>query len=458
MHLFKLILIMVFSILSLFAAEKQSKNLFNMSPKEQIKQFGFANVIVTIKKSDSMTIEGLDSLNDISRISAVQGMQKALLSKMPKKGFTLYKEYKYTPQIYMKINEEILKQLEANPNIEIKTNHILKPILQQSVPRVFPHYNRSSYDGSGYAVAVLDTGVQKTHPFLRGKVVSEACYSGGSIYSSESLCPGGVFSSTANGSGKNCPISLDDDCSHGTHVSGIVAGSNTSFRGVAPGAKIIAIQVFSYYYSLGAYDSDIIDGLERVYALRNRYKIASVNMSLGGGAYVNACTSDPIRPMIRLLKHANIATIVASGNDGYSYQISSPACVPESIAVGSSLDTSDERSYFSNSSSMLDLYAPGSSITSSIVGGGYATWSGTSMATPHVAGAWAVVREAQPNATVDDIERLFKSNGPGITVAGVTRKRIDIDGVLASLGKINYGLDIIPIITNFILTADDIKF
>ena len=104
----------------------------------------------------------------------------------------------------------------------------------------------SGYSGAGQAVAVLDTGVEKNHPLLAGKVVSEACYSSNyPQYGVTSVCPGGVTESTASGSG--APCTGIDSCSHGTHVAGIVAGKNgpsNAPAGVAKDANIIAMQVF----------------------------------------------------------------------------------------------------------------------------------------------------------------------------------------------------------------------
>jgi subtilisin family serine protease len=101
------------------------------------------------------------------------------------------------------------------------------------------------YSGAGRTVAILDTGVDKTHPFLSGKVVSEACYSTNSA-TTTSLCPGGVSQSTAAGSGVNCPTSIGG-CNHGTHVAGIAAGKGATFSGVAKDASIIAIKVFTQF-------------------------------------------------------------------------------------------------------------------------------------------------------------------------------------------------------------------
>ncbi len=155
------------------------------------------------------------------------------------------------------------------------------PFLLQSVPLIRANEAwTAGYTGAGQVVAILDTGVDKNHPALSSKVVSEACYSSG--YSS--LCPGSVPSSVAPDSAlpyiNNCPVG---ECDHGTHVAGIVAANGPTVKGVAKDSKLIAVQVFSITSSGGltAYDSDIILGLERVYALRNDFNISAVNLSLG---------------------------------------------------------------------------------------------------------------------------------------------------------------------------------
>ena len=155
--------------------------------------------------------------------------------------------------------------------------------------------------------------------------MSEACYSTNNDDKGiSSLCPGGVESSTAVNSGLNCDpdISL---CGHGTYVAGIAAGSNKKFSGVAKDASIIAIQVFSRFSDCGdspspclrTYSSDVISGLERVYALRDTYAIASVNMSLGSGQYEAACDTSVYKPVIDTLRAVGIAAVVASGNGSH---------------------------------------------------------------------------------------------------------------------------------------------
>ena len=178
----------------------------------------------------------------------------------------------------MGVSPDALSALMNNPNVASVTEDTLsKPTLAQSVPFINgDDVISDGYDGSGWAVAVLDTGVRKTHVDLdNGKVVSEACYgTTDSTYSSVNLCPNGSDAQVCSGAGVNCSVSISG-CSHGTHVAGIAAGDN----GVAPGANIIALQVFSRFDNADicgsadpcvlSFSSDQILALERVHALRN---------------------------------------------------------------------------------------------------------------------------------------------------------------------------------------------
>src|SRR6267143_330162 len=240
-------------------------------------------------------------------------------------------------------------------------------------------------------------------------------------------------------------------CFHGTHVAGIAtgngAGAGLTFSGVAPGAQIMAVQVFSKFTSaadcglfntpcVGAYTSDLIAGLERVYAVHGTRNIASVNMSLGGGSFSAYCDAEPEKAIIDNLRSVGIATVVASGNAGSPNALSSPACISSAVSVGSTTKT-DAVSSFSNVTPFMSLFAPGEEILSSVTGGGFAVLSGTSMATPHVAGSWAVLKQAAPHATVDQMLGALQSTGVPITDTRsgtpVTRPRIRVDLALDQL-------------------------
>lgn len=327
-----------------------------------------------------------------------------------------------------------------DPDVElIQEGFTVRAALAQSVPLVqATDAWAEGFTGSGSTVAILDTGTEKSHSTFGSRVVSEACYSGDGLWNT-SLCPGGAWSTTAPGSA--APCTFHSDCSHGTHVAGIAAGSN----GVAKGSSIIAIQVFSKtaFILLSATEADIIAGLERVYALRYTHEIAAANLSLGSGRYTSTCdTAVPaMTAVINNLKSANIATVVSSGNDAYTDAIGWPACISTAISVGNTTKQDlvySDAVHGSDAASFLKLLAPGTSITSAIPGDGWDSYTGTSMAAPHVTGAWSILRQKSPNASVNTVLSALQSTGKSIVDSrnNLTFKRIRINNALGALPSI----------------------
>ncbi|HET6469574.1 MAG TPA: S8 family serine peptidase [Geminicoccaceae bacterium] len=374
-----------------------------------------------------------------------RGRQRAFLDRVGGGGAAPVL-FQSLPFVSLQADPLTLRRILADPQVvSVQEDAIHRPALVQSTDRIDAEKAWASplnLTGAGQVVAVLDTGADKNHPMLLGKVVSEACYSSNVSGQTTSLCPGGGTSSTAVGSGVNCSIS---SCFHGTHVASIAVGQSaatTPGSGVAPGAQLVSIQVFSRSNSGPvAWTSDIIRGLERVLVLvpvlaQDGVKIAAVNLSLGGGGYSGTC--DSVQPAlttaIKNLRAAGVATVVAAGNNGWTGKISSPACIGDAIAVGSTGDTTDAVSSFSNLSTTVDVMAPGQSITAAVPGTGYGTYNGTSMATPHVAGAWALLREARPGASVAQIESALETSGVMVARRNVRAPRIDVDNALLALG------------------------
>ncbi|MDB4512035.1 S8/S53 family peptidase [Arenicella sp.] len=354
------------------------------------------------------------------------------------------RRFKVSPLMALDVNSIELEELLMEPSIRVWEDKLMRPSLAQSIPLVYPTQDQSPYHGDNrWAVAVLDTGVDTNHPFLAGKLLAEACYSdgGGSVANgTSSLCPGGVTSSTAAGSGQACSAT---GCEHGTQVAGVAVGNGNSFDGIARDAKLISIQIYSQTDDLdfcpdgsclGAYTSDLIAGLERVYELRNTYDIAAVNLSLGSSElFSGTCDDQPEKPIIDLLKQARIAVVAASGNSGQTSQMQSPACITSTIAVAASSDRNNSTWANNNTSSALDVFAPGINITSAVAGGGFSTTTGTSMAAPHVAGSLAVMRDASPNLSVNAAKNLITSSGPQITQNTVTKRRLDLSSILLKI-------------------------
>lgn len=314
--------------------------------------------------------------------------------------------------------------------LEVQENTRRHLHLAQSGPMIgAPAVWDAGLTGSGQHVAVVDTGVDSSHLFLKGRVAVEACLSG---FIGESVCFNGQNYKFGPGSAAPCK---ENGCAHGTHVAGIVAGNMTRMHGIARDAKIVALQVASRLTNsddcgdepvpcITFWDADIIRAMDLVYDLKKTdgYQIAAVNMSLGGAdKYTQNCDADypGYKRAVDWLKSIDIATIVSSGNESYRDGLSAPACVSGAISVGSVCDTANsgdcslgqgQLSKVSNVSAQLSLLAPGAMITSAVPGSGYATWTGTSMAAPHVAGAWALMKQRNPAASVDGVLAELRQN------------------------------------------------
>jgi subtilisin family serine protease len=383
-----------------------------------------------------------------------------LTARMQSVGATAPAAIEGTALVVLEVNASELDQLVAAGEVaEVYEDVPVPATLQDSGPLVHaPQARALGARGAGTTVGILDTGVQSNHPFLAGRVVEEACFSTTSATSnSTSVCPGGVSSSTAAGSAAPCTVS---GCDHGTHVTGIAAGrafGNTTFFGMAPDANIFAIQVFSRFVDTAGntpcsavqlaspcvltFTSDQIRGLQQLLNRRAARNVVSINMSLGGGNFTSACDTDARKAVIDSLRAANVATIIASGNSAFTNAVGAPGCISTAVTVGST-EKSDAISSFSNSSAQVDLLAPGGSINSSVVGGGFGVKSGTSMATPHVTGAFAAMRSIAPNATSDQILAALQSTGVSIRDPrnGITKSRINLEGAVNLLAPQPYAL------------------
>lgn len=386
------------------------------------------------------------------------------------------------PFVALQVDADALAWLMQSPDVvSVVEDMALVKLLARSVPHIDADDAFAlGYDGTGQTVAILDDGIDAGHAFFGGRVVAEACFSNAVQQSgNQTVCPNNQNSQIGAGAAARTRCVNFDPCDHGTHVAGIAAGNNghptAAPRGVGRGASIIAIQVFTGKTDCSStpgnqpcvfsWLSDQIDGLQHVLSLSSTYNIAAVNLSLGSkvtyseAACVLAEANDPniqgaYSAAINALKAAGIATVAASGNEGDATKMSFPACLPDAVSVGSvgtagsTGAITDVISNFSNGATTLDLLAPGGFIVSAAPNNFYQWMGGTSMAAPHVTGAWAILKQANPNATVDQVLAALKSTGVNVldSRSGISKPRIDVDNALIAL--------VPPLVVN---SADDVN-
>ncbi|MBV7671877.1 S8 family peptidase [Streptomyces halstedii] len=238
--------------------------------------------------------------------------------------------------------------------------------------------------GEGVTAYVIDTGVRVTHEDFEGRATSG-------------------FDAVDNDD------DADDGNGHGTHVAGTIAGAA---HGVAKKAKIVAVRVLDD--SGSGTTEQVVAGIDWVTAHHEGPSVA--NMSLGGGA-------DPaLDAAVQKAIASGVTFGVAAGNESSDAGGGSPSRVPEAITVASST-IDDQQSSFSNYGSVVDIYAPGSNITSdwNDSDDGTNTISGTSMATPHVVGAAAVYLAGHPDATPEQVSDALTEGATPDAISNATQ-------------------------------------
>ena len=370
--------------------------------------------------------------------------------------------YDILPGFSARLTDVEVERLQTDPRVAtVVADELRRPLLDDIVALVgADQLHTLGVDGAGWTVAVLDTGFDLSHPFLDGSTSAgidglgsvEACFARGADFDDGvGDCPGATMSATGVGASAPCAPATAG-CGHGTSVAGIALGADgvnaaVTFDGLAPGAELLPVRVFSEFSGTNcnpgpspcalAWDSDVIAGLDHVFAQRVHYDIASVNLSLGSGQFGSYCDAfSSYTAAIDQLSDVGIAVTVATGNAGHTTGIAMPSCVESAIAVTASTDI-DTIAGFANADDIVDLAAPGVSLRTSVVGGGYTSaFSGTSAAAPVVAGAYAVLRQAFPTAPLDLLTAAMKASPATVVDGPNVFPRVQVDHAYAQLAAL----------------------
>jgi subtilisin family serine protease len=342
----------------------------------------------------------------------------------------------------------------SGPIKKVWLDRLIRPVLDQSAPQIgAPTAWAQGYEGNGVRVAVVDTGIDTTHPDLAGKVIAERNFT------------------TEPGT---------DEVGHGTHVASIIAGSGAAsagqYRGVAPGVELISAKACEVF---GCGLSAIIAGVQWA-VTEEGAKI--VNLSLGG---TDTPDIDPLEQTINELTESHgTLFVVAAGNSFAPFTVSSPATADAALAVAA-VDRTDATAPFSSRGPRIsdkgvkpEISAPGVAIIAARavgtsppggipVGDSYMTLSGTSMATPHVAGAAALLAQlhpdfspaqlksvlmgsAKPSASASNFNPVFEQGAGRVDVAAAFSTHLSAEPASLSLGTAVWPHGDDPVITRVV--------
>ncbi len=432
-------------------------------------------VIINLKNTDKAahrkrikTTQGRKLAGQLARQA-----QDTVLSRMDANEVLTHTRFTLNYGFAASVTLEGLSQLEDDPDVvSIEADKINYAHGKQAIPLMSATLARSEYGGTGIGIAILDTGINYTHPML-----------GNGTFPNDKVLGGYDF-----GDNDSDPI---DTYYHGTACAGIAAGSipasiTTDYiGGVAPDAKLFALKI-STGSSNSAYTSDMVEAINWCVTNQHTYScpIMIISLSFGSGGYDSVCdaTESSMTAAAQNANDAGITIFVSSGNDGYCDAISSPACISNMISVGAVYDNylgslafcvnedscanissnsdcstgyaatdkanEDVVTSYSNTASFLDLLAPSHNNYTTTLGGSYkSTFGGTSAACPNAAGAAAVLQSAAKALlgdylTPDQVRAIMTETGDAVTDGKVTitKPRVNLEAAvaLASMGDVEF--------------------
>jgi len=432
--IFIILLIVGIFLISFVSSAQESEEKISKEVYDKLNEEGEVNVI--IKTKSEKKVFGI-------KIADVEEIKKEIIEDLELDkdklgdGKSDEKIRDYQDLISVKVSEQELQELEQNPDVDkISYSHPIKAFLQDSVLLINAGdvWNLQVSDinltGIDETICVLDTGINFSHPDLIGK--NKTC----------------VIDCFNKNCVENCSIS--DDNEHGTHVAGIVA-ANGGIKGVSIESDLIGVKVLDENGDgSGTGEIDLVNAIGWCVQNRDTYNISVITMSLGTSPpflYDDYCDSTFTNTWTKAINNAsfyNISVIVATGNNDNFTHISAPACVQNATSVGATTKD-DEIASYSNRNIITDLFAPGGIpgglINSTNVIGGYIGQYGTSMATPHIAGAFALLKQyyrLQQGIDISplQIQSLLNSTGKQINDEngqGLNFSRINIYNAIDSL-------------------------
>ncbi|MBI5073260.1 S8 family serine peptidase [Candidatus Woesearchaeota archaeon] len=346
-----------------------------------------------LRKMDVRSIDGTTQTAEDVSLDALESNNVDIL---------LEEKYEYINAFSGVLTQDGYEILSHDTHVlAIYPNQELQLTLDTAIPFIrgtFPEtvsLNGNMINGSGIGICVIDTGVDTTHPDLQGNIIDQYCY----CSQGSGCCPNGLKEDSA----------AEDDNGHGTAVIGTIVSHNSAFSGIAPGAQIMVVKAFSS--SGSATTGDVLSGINKCLERATADNIKIFSMSFGGTTYIGNCDSDALAAVTNALAAEGFFVAAASGNNGDSTKISTPACASNVTSVGAVYDNSssavDTVASFSDANNVLNILAPGvgictakaakdgssSTCFTAVSGGKYKSYSGTSFSAPIVAGAAAVLAQ-----------------------------------------------------------------